>query len=73
MLFEITLAYLAIINLGILGYEYNMLLNVSLNSIQLSLTLNKVFCAGLFLWLGIYYPFAGYVGVVVRLYKLILK
>jgi len=73
MLFQIILIYLAIINLGFLGYEYNMLLNFSLNSIQLSLTLNKVFCAGLFLWLGIYYPLLGYAGIIVRAYHLLLK
>jgi len=73
MLFQIILIYLAIINLGFLGYEYNMLMKFTINSIEFSLTLNKILCSGLFLWLGIYYPFAGYVGIAARLYQLLLK
>jgi hypothetical protein len=73
MLFQIILIYLAIINLGLLGYEYNNLITFTINSKQYNLTINPIFSVMIFLWLGMYYPFLGYTGITIRFYKIISK
>jgi|694.fasta_scaffold115092_3 hypothetical protein len=68
---EIFLLYIVLLNVGLLGYENNKLIDLKINSFTFSITLPQYISVMLYLWSGIQYPFIGYSGIAVRLYKLI--